>query len=94
LVQRRDQQEGEQHLNARQRDAQLAHALVEIAVVPLEFGFAATPLNGATRPLAGPESGPWVRRAMGLPSFWSILRDARSDRSIVPRLWSATQPAA
>jgi hypothetical protein len=43
LVQRRDQQEGEQHLNARQRDAQLAHALVEIAVVPLEFGFAATP---------------------------------------------------
>src|SRR5439155_14914089 len=37
LVEGRDEQEREQHLNARQRDAQLPEQLVQVAVVALEL---------------------------------------------------------
>ena len=40
LVEGRDKQEREQDLDARQRDAQLAHQFVQVAVVALELGLA------------------------------------------------------
>ena len=60
LVEGHDQQECEQHLDARQRDAQLAHQLDQVAVVAFELSFVA--VHGANdaasfRPVQAPIRG-------------------------------------
>ena len=59
LVERHDEQEREQHLNTRERNAQLTEKLLEVAIEPLLLGLvAARVLAALKRPWGGRGSPP------------------------------------